>query len=44
MDINQDRLWSDIQELGRIGRADGGITVWPLRPRTGRHRTGWKPG
>ena len=33
MDINQDRLWSDIQELGRIGRSpDGGITRLAFTP------------
>ncbi len=33
MDINEDRLWSDIQELGRIGRnSDGGITRLSFTP------------
>ena len=33
MDINQDRLWWDIQELGRIGRSpDGGITRLAFTP------------
>lgn len=33
MDINEDRLWSDIQELGRIGQnPDGGVTRLAFTP------------